>query len=152
MRRTLLPLTVLSSMLVSACLDPKGASLSRMDERPPTVKESSPVPLTGAAAAVPSNATFSVTFSEEMEPRSLRGGVQLYKGNVPVTLRFTLPTPEPGTPGVDRGDIPYALQFIPDPPGLDPNTRHTLLFSTILTDLEGNPLEQEVRLTFQTAP
>src|SRR4051794_5384839 len=99
-------LVLVVSALATGCLDPAGAYLSKMDERPPSVVSSTPVELTGVATAIPKDAQFSVTFSEEMERRSLKGGIQLFRGNVPVDLTFTLPPAEPGLPGVDRGDVP----------------------------------------------
>jgi hypothetical protein len=141
-----------AAVLGSGCLEPAGSYLSRMDTSPPRVVSSTPVELTGIPGAVGKDAQFNVTFSEDMEPRSLRGGIQLFRGNAPIELVFTLPPAEPGADDVDRGDVPYTVTFVPELGPLEGAARHTLVYSTILTDSQGNALETEARLTFTTAP
>jgi hypothetical protein len=136
----------------TGCLEPHGAYLAKMDELPPTVVSSSPVPLTGAAPAVALAERFLVTFSELMEPRSLRGGIQLFQGTSQVALTLTLPTPDPLEDGIDRGDQPYEVGFAPTSGVLQANRRHTVVYSTVITDTEGNALANEVRISFMTQP
>jgi hypothetical protein len=145
-------LWLLAGMCVLGCLEPRAPYLTRMDTQPPTVTQSAPVPLTGATGPVPRNEPFTVTFSEKMDSRSLIGGIQLFRVNAPVELVYTLPLPGPTEDDIDVGDVPYVVGFTPALGQLDANLRHTLVYSTILTDTEGNPLQQEIRLTFTTAP
>jgi len=144
-------LVVFASSLASGCLDPKGAYLSTMDTVPPRVVSSTPITLGGVTGTIPTDSEYRVTFSEAMEPRSLRGGIQLFQANAPIELEFGLPPSEPGNPEVDRGDVEYTVTYKAKV-ALEPATRHTLVYSTILTDTEGLPLETETRITFVTDP
>lgn len=124
------------ALLSTACLDPGRAPLETKDSVPPTLVSTDPP----AGSTLDTTATIQVTFSEHMDPRSLRPGLFLMAGDTPVATSLEIP-PEPvDTPdAVQQTDVAYTVRVSGTQP-LHPNTSYTLVFDPVLTDTEGNPI------------
>jgi len=144
MRRLLLTCAALS---LTGCLDPDESVLAVRDEDPPEVQSTEPV----ANAEVAPNGTLRVTFSELMDERTLRPGIAVFSGRDEVNLRITVPATPDFDRDVERGDIPYTVTVNSGSGSFTANTTYTLVLRTLLTDYEGNPLPEEVRVLFRTS-
>lgn len=130
----------------AACLEPGDPFLAARDTDPPDVVSTEP----SAGGTVPVDGSLEVLFSEAMDARTLRPGIAVFEGRVEVPLRLTVP---PGLEeDVERGDVPYPVAVSAEAGAFEPGTAYTLVLRTSLTDSEGNPLTQEVRVPFRTAP
>lgn len=82
-----------------------------------------------------------VVFSEPIDPGTLTPtAVQLLEDGTPITGMLGL---VPGSP--------FAAQFVPSVP-LAPSTTYELVVTREIRDLDGDPLEAEVRVEFTTQP
>jgi hypothetical protein len=142
MRRLLL----MGLLGTTACLEPGEPFLSARDSDPPEVVSTEP----GAGGTVASDGTLQILFSEMMDVRTLRPGIAVFESRTEVPLKLMVP------PDVDedieRGDVPYTVTVSAESGAFSPGTAYTLVMRTTLTDSEGNPLQQEVRVPFRTAP
>jgi hypothetical protein len=130
----------------AACLEPGDPFLATRDTDPPDVLSTEP----SAGGTVPVDGSLEVLFSETMDVRTLRPGVAVFEGRVEVPLRLTVPPDR--DEDVERGDVPYTVTVSAEAGAFAPGTAYTLVLRTSLTDFEGNPLTQEVRVPFRTAP
>jgi len=144
MRRLLLTCAALS---LTGCLDPDESVLAVRDEDPPEVQSTEPT----ANAEVAPNGTLRITFSELMDERTLRPGIAVFSGRNEVNLRITVPATPDFDRDVERGDIPYTVTVNAASGSFTANTTYTLVLRTLLTDYEGNPLPEEVRVLFRTS-
>ena len=132
----------------SACLEPGEPFLAARDTDPPDMVSTEP----GPGGTVPPDGTLQILFSEPMDVRTLRPGLAVFMGRAEVPLRLTVP-PVSGVAGdIERGDVPYTVTVSAEAGPFERGTAYTLVLRTSLTDLEGNPLPQEVRVPFRTAP
>lgn len=145
MRRLLLACAAVS---LSGCLEPGDPVLAVRDTDPPEVV--SPTP--GDTVEVASDGTLAITFSELMDERTLRPGIAVYAGRDEVALRVELPPPSGVDEDIEIGDIPYTVTVSASTGTFAPNTPYTLVLRESLTDYEGNPLPEEVRVSFRTGP
>jgi hypothetical protein len=143
MRRLLLTCAALS---LTGCLEPNDAVLAARDEDPPEVESTEPA----AGAEMAANGTLRITFSELMDERTLRPGIAVFSGRDEVNLRITVPLTPDFDRDVERGDIPYTVSVNAASGSFTANTTYTLVLRTLLTDYEGNPLPEEVRVLFRT--
>lgn len=130
----------------AACLEPGDPFLAARDTDPPDVVSTEP----SAGGTLPVGGSLEVLFSEAMDARTLRPGIAVFQGRVEVPLRLTVPADR--DEDVERGDVPYPVTVSPEAGAFEPGTAYTLVLRTSLTDSEGNPLTQEVRVPFRTAP
>ena len=143
MRRLLLACAALS---LTGCLDPGDPVLAVRDVDPPSVDATEP----GANAEVAANGTLRITFSELMDERTLRPGIAVFLGRDEVPLRITVPPTPEFDRDVERGDVPYTVSVNAESGSFRANSSYTLVLRTLLTDYEGNPLPEEVRVLFRT--
>jgi hypothetical protein len=141
-------LTACAFLSLVGCLEPGDPLLAVRDTDPPEIQSTDPAP----NAEIASDGTLEITFSESMDVRTLRPGIAVFTGRDEVPLRITVPAPQAGEEDVERGDFAYRVQVNADAGALTPNASHTLVLRTILTDYEGNPLIEEVRIPFRTGP
>jgi hypothetical protein len=132
----------------AACLEPGDPFLAARDTDPPDVVSTEP----SAGGAVPANGTLEILFSETMDVRTLRPGISVFEGRVEVPLKLTVPPGADMGEDLERGDVPYTVTVGTETGAFAPGTAYTLVLRTSLTDQEGNPLAQEVRVPFRTAP
>ncbi|MFL5358760.1 Ig-like domain-containing protein [Archangium sp.] len=130
----------------AACLEPGEPFLATRDTDPPDVVSTEP----SAGGTLPVGGSLEVLFSEAMDERTLRPGIAVFEGRVEVPLRLTVPADR--DEDVERGDVPYTVTVSAEAGAFEPGTAYTLVLRTSLTDSEGNPLAQEVRVPFRTAP
>lgn len=140
-------LTACAFLSLAGCLDPGDPVLGVRDTNPPKVV--SPVP--GEAVQIASNGTLEITFSEFMDVRTLRPGITVLASSGEVPLTITVPAPTEGD-DIEHGDIPYTVKATATSGAFSPNASYTLVLRTILSDYEGNPLPEEVRVLFRTGP
>jgi hypothetical protein len=130
-----------------ACLEPGDAIYSLRDTDPPEVLSTTPV----AGGTVAPGGTLRITFSETMDPRTLRPGIAVFTGRDEVALTVAAPAVSDVDADVERGDRPYTVEATAAAGSpLQPATAYTLVLRDSLTDLEGNPLTGEVRVAFRT--
>lgn len=132
----------------AACLEPGDPILAARDTDPPDVVSTEPSP----GGTVPANGTLEILFSETMDVRTLRPGISVFEGRVEVPLKLTVPPAPDVGEDIERGDVPYPVTVGTEAGTFTPGTAYTLVLRTSLTDQEGNPLAQEVRVPFRTAP
>jgi Bacterial Ig-like domain len=132
----------------AACLEPGEPFLAARDTDPPDVVSTEP----SAGGTVPANGTLEILFSETMDVRTLRPGIAVFEGRVEVPLKLTVPPGSDVGEDVERGDVPYTVTVGTEAGAFAPGTAYTLVLRTSLTDQEGNPLAQEVRVPFRTVP
>jgi hypothetical protein len=130
----------------AACLEPGEPFLAARDTDPPDVVSTEP----SAGGTLPVGGSLEVLFSEAMDERTLRPGIAVFEGRVEVPLRLTVPADR--DENVERGDVPYTVTVSAEAGAFEPGTAYTLVLRSSLTDSEGNPLTQEVRVPFRTAP
>jgi hypothetical protein len=140
-------LTACALLSLSGCLDPGDPLLAVRDTDPPKVESTNPE----AGGTIASDATLEITFSEFMDVRTLRPGIAVFSGRDEVALRITVPAPAEGDEDVERGDIPYTVMVNTEAGAFNANSSYTLVLRTVLTDYEGNPLTEEVRVPFSTS-
>lgn len=148
----------LSAALAAGCLWPGGPTYPERDVTPPRVLQT--VPAANQQIAV--TAGLSAIFSEPLDPRSVVPGITLYDqsgGQYPLDLSIPARTTPPAVDVPDAvvsadGGISGGWTVLIQPRAPLPAGRAdlTLLFRTLLTDEEGNPLDPDVRVTFSTAP
>jgi hypothetical protein len=131
----------------SACLEPGEPFLATADTDPPDVVSTEP----GPGGTVSATGTLQILFSERMEPRTLRPGIAVFLGRAEVPLTVQVP-PETDGDEVERGDVPSTITVSAESGAFSPGTAYTLVLRTLLTDTQGNPLAQEVRVPFRTEP
>ncbi len=136
---------MLATLTCLGCLDPRSGVTAFKDTVAPSVVQTSPA----AGQTIPRNATISVTFSESMDPRSVATGIGVVRGSTEVPLIITLPAIDP-TESAQVMDSAYTVMVKPASGTLDGSAAYTLVLRTLLTDLAGNPLPQEVRISFFT--
>ncbi|ATB33067.1 Ig-like domain-containing protein [Melittangium boletus] len=132
----------------AGCLEPGDPFLSAADTKPPEVVSTEP----GPGGTVSARGTVQILFSERMETRTLRPGIAVFEGRVEVPLTVTAPPELEGEDGVERGDVPSTITVSAEAGSFTPGTAYTLVLRTLLTDSQGNPLAQEVRVPFRTEP
>jgi Big-like domain-containing protein len=130
----------------AACLEPGDPLLAARDTDPPDVLSTEP----SAGGTLLAGGSLEVLFSETMDERTLRPGIAVFEGRVEVPLKLTVPADR--DEDVERGDVPYTVTVSAEAGAFEPGTAYTLVLRTSLTDSEGNPLTQEVRVPFRTAP
>lgn len=130
----------------AACLEPGDPFLAARDTDPPDVVSTEP----SAGGTLLAGGSLEVLFSETMDERTLRPGIAIFEGRVEVPLRLTVPADRDAN--VENGDVPYTVTVSAEAGTFEPGTAYTLVLRTTLTDFEGNPLTQEVRVPFRTAP
>lgn len=130
----------------AACLDPGEPFLAERDTDPPDVLSTDP----SAGGTLLAGDSLEVLFSETMDERTLRPGIAVFEGRVEVPLKLTVPADRDDN--VEHGDVPYAVTVRAEAGAFEPGTAYTLVLRTSLTDSEGNPLTQELRVPFRTAP
>jgi hypothetical protein len=140
-------LTACALLSLSGCLDPGDPLLAVRDTDPPEVESTNPE----AGGTIAPDATLEITFSEFMDVRTLRPEIAVFSGRDEVALRITVPAPSEGDEDVERGDLPYTIMVNADAGTFEANTSYTLVLRTVLTDYEGNPLTEEVRVPFSTS-
>ncbi|WP_375773203.1 Ig-like domain-containing protein [Archangium gephyra] len=132
----------------AACLEPGDPFLAARDTDPPDVVSTEP----SAGGTLPASGTLEILFSESMDVRTLRPGIAVFEGRVEVPLKLTVPPGSGVDEDIERGDVPYTVTVGTEAGAFVPGTAYTLVLRTSLTDQEGNPLGQEVRVPFRTAP
>ncbi|WP_223753780.1 Ig-like domain-containing protein [Myxococcus sp. RHSTA-1-4] len=104
-----------------------------------------------AGGTVAPDGTLRITFSETMDPSTLRPGIAVFAGRDEVALTLTAPAVPELEEDVERGDVPYTVEATAaEGSALQPGTSYTLVLRDSLLDLEGNPLTAEVRVAFRT--
>ncbi|HYO66172.1 MAG TPA: Ig-like domain-containing protein [Archangium sp.] len=144
MRRLLL----VSLLGCAGCLEPGDPFLAERDTDPPDVVSTEP----SAGGTLPVNGTLEILFSESMDVRTLRPGIAVFEGRVELPLKLTVPPGSDVGENIERGDVPYTVTVGAETGAFMPGTAYTLVLRTSLTDQEGNPLGQEVRVPFRTSP
>ena len=132
----------------AACLEPGDPFLAARDTDPPDVVSTEP----SAGGTLAANGPLEILFSESMDVRTLRPGIAVFEGRVEVPLKLTVPPGSGVDENIERGDVPYTVTVGTETGAFVPGTAYTLVLRTSLTDQEGNPLGQEVRVPFRTAP
>jgi hypothetical protein len=111
-------------------------TLTVPEERPPLVVRTDPPK---GRTDVAFSARPLVIFTEPIDSSSLdEASVQLLRDGTPLTARVDL-VPE----------SPFAARVVPDSP-LEPSTTYELVVTTAVRDLDGDALENDVRVTFTT--
>lgn len=130
--------------LLFACLAVDRPVLATKDLDPPEFLEADPA----AGSTIGREDPIFLTFSERMDPRSLRPGIWLLEeGRTPVPVVVELPEEAIEVPdAVEQTDVPYTIRVRPEQP-LEPSTDYTLVLGgpsvggdSVLTDTEGNLL------------
>ncbi|HVE83371.1 MAG TPA: Ig-like domain-containing protein [Myxococcales bacterium] len=143
---------------LSGCLWTGGPVYPERDTTPPRVL--STVPL--ANQQILATDRLTAVFSEPLDPRSVVPGITIYdQASGQYALDVTIPA-RTVPPAVDVPDAVvdadggisggWTVRLQPREPLPAGRADLTLLLRTLLTDEEGNPLEQDVRVTFSTAP
>ena len=132
----------------AACLEPGEPFLAAADTDPPDVVSTEP----GPGGTVSATGTLQILFSERMEPRTLRPGIAVFQGRAEVPLTVQVPPEPDGGDEVERGDVPSTITVSAESGAFARGTAYTLVLRTLLTDTQGNPLSQEVRVPFRTEP
>jgi hypothetical protein len=155
-----------SLLAICACLDHSGAFLGRKDTAPPdlvsvcsSAAAAADAGADGGALDGGSNCTLPltlartdglvVTFSKTMDSRSLFQGIAVLRGaeNVPISLSFQ---PSEEFPESAQGiSSPYSVSVAAASGRFDAYPEYTLLLSTSLSDIAGNPLAAEKRTNFK---
>lgn len=129
------------------CLVAGDSPLPQRDKSPPAIRETLPPDLGQIARSQP----IRIIFSEPMDPRSIRPGINLYLGRDPVPLNLEIPPP-----GLDPDPVaiaqPWEVTGSSTGGLLAPDSTYTLFLRTVLTDTAGNPIEREEKITFFTLP
>lgn len=153
-RAILLALLGAGALASAACLDPGDPVLAPLDTSSPRLVSTDP-PEGGIIDRVQG---IAVTFSERMDPRSLRPGLSLLQGPDRIAATVLRPADPADLPlAVQQTDEPYTVRVRGEQPLL-PNTGYTLVFDPVLTDSEGNPLQapdggtESFALGFRTGP
>lgn len=142
----------------TGCLAPGGPVYPERDTTPPRVL--STIPTANQQLAV--TAGLTAVFSEPLDPRSVVPGITLYDqsgGQYAMDLSIPDRTAPPAVDVPDAVVLPdggisggWTVLMQPREPLPAGRADLTLLFRTLLTDEEGNPLDRDVRVTFSTAP
>jgi hypothetical protein len=131
----------------AGCMVAGDSPLSPRDNAPPTIRETLPPDL----GQIPRNQPIKIIFSEPMDPRSIRPGINLYLGKEQVPLQLEIPPP-----GLDPDPVaiaqPWEVTGRPTGGLLASDSTYTLFLRTVLTDTAGNPLDREEKITFFTSP
>lgn len=145
-------------LLLLSCLAPGDPVYPRRDSTPPRVLKTDPA----AGQQLATTSGLSAVFSEPLDPRSVVPGITLYdQSGAQYAMDLSIPA-RTAPPAVDvpdavelpDGGISGGWTVLMHPRAALPAGRAdlTLLFRTLLTDEEGNPLDPDVRVTFSTAP
>lgn len=127
---------LVSSVLLCACLDPHRPYLATRDSNPPQLLEITPQP----GGTIEPSGYLELTFSEAMDPRSLRPGLYIVRGNERIPTAVLIPEPREDFPQASQQvDIAYPVRVQGVEP-LEPNTSYALVFDEVLTDTAGNQL------------
>ena len=135
------------------CLEPGGPYLEKLAQSAPTVISINPAE-TGdpPARRLPQGQRLVITFSEEMDPHSLVGGISVLLGRTEIPIQvYTLTTPATRYEGTQT---PYEVQVGPGE-GMrqfDQDSSYSLLLRTLLLDAEGNPVSAEQTVPFRVVP
>jgi hypothetical protein len=136
-------------LALSACLDPGPPVLPKADGIPPFVQSTNPpFAVDGGVASIPQPNPLIVTFNEQLDPRSVRAGLFLVRGEDQVATRIEVPQPD-FSPA--DNDVPYDVQVFPEE-ALTPGVVYVLVVSTLVMDAQGNPMAEEVRFSYQVGP
>jgi hypothetical protein len=149
---------LLPFLLLTGCLSPGGPVYPERDTTPPRVL--STIPSANQQIAV--TAGLLAVFSEPLDPRTVVPGITLYdQSGAQYAMDLSIPA-RTAPPSIDvpdavvlpDGGITGGWTVLMHPQQSLPAGRAdlTLLFRTLLTDEEGNPLDRDVRVTFSTAP
>jgi len=82
----------------------------------------------------------------------LRPGIAVFEGRAEVPLEVLVPAEPEGQDDLERGDVPSTVTVRASAGAFTPGTAYTLVLRTLLTDTQGNPLAQEVRVPFRSEP
>jgi len=151
-------LPLLAALVAGGCLWPGGPVYPERDVTPPRVLQT--LPAANEQIAVTSG--LIAIISEPLDPRSVVPGITLYdQGGAQYPMDISIPA-RTAPPSVDLPDavvLPdggisggWTVLMQPRDPLPAGRADLTLLFRTLLTDEEGNPLERDIRVTFSTAP
>lgn len=150
MRRAALAMACAAA--ASGCLVPGDPLLAVRDEDPPEFLAVEPL----GDAPISLTQRFLVTFSERMDPESLRPGILLRQGERRHPLQIVRPRHE-SPDAAEQADLPYTVLVRPETE-LQPGTLYRLVLTDVLTDTAGNPLEitgvdpDEMSFPFETTP
>lgn len=141
MRRGLLA-ALLGVAAGAGCLVPGASPLSALDTQPPVLLEiQPPVETDGGYIRLPAAATLSLTFSEPMDPSSLRPGIVFRTRGVEQPLNIL--APETGGGVADR-DVPWTVRLQSgSSTGAFPDSNQVysrLVLRTLLLDAQGNAI------------
>ncbi|HEY8212441.1 MAG TPA: Ig-like domain-containing protein [Myxococcaceae bacterium] len=152
--KRLVPIAV---AVTAGCLSPGGPVYPERDTTPPQVL--STIPAANQQIAV--TAGLVAVFSEPLDPRSVVPGITLYdQSGGQYAMDISIPA-RTAPPAVDVPDAVvsdagisggWTVLMHPREPLPAGRADLTILFRTLLTDEEGNPLDRDVRVTFSTAP
>lgn len=143
---------LLAAACLSGCLEPGDPWLSARDLDPPEFLSVDPP----EGSPIARTAEILVTFSERMDPASLRPGILLRVGERrhPVVIVY----PVPDTPdAVEQQDRPWTVSVTPETP-LWGDTVHHLVLQDVLTDTAGNRFAPdgisggELTIEYRTTP
>jgi len=151
-------LKLLPLLLLSGCLAPGDPVYPKRDTTPPLVLRTDPA----AGQQIAITSSLSAVFSEPLDPRTVVPGVILYDqfgAQYPMDISIPARTDPPAVDVPDAVVLPdggisggWTMLMKPRAPLPAGRADLTLLFRTLLTDEEGNPLDPDVRVTFSTAP
>jgi len=136
-------------VFLAGCLEHGDPYLAREDATAPTVTAT--VPASGAANFV-RDAELEVTFSEFMDPLTLSPGIEISQGQERLVVAVTIPADSDNSGDYNPVESPYRVRLRPRDGALETGTSYVLVLRTLLTDTEGNPLAEEVRVPFTTGP
>lgn len=140
------------ALLQAACLQPGAPYLSELDSTPPQVLSTRPaLRPDGGVSTLASSAVIEVTFSEAMDPRSVRPGINVTQDarceGLEEPLLITVPPPSPTTP--EDLDEPYTVRAVPMKGEFKAGATYGLALRTLLADAQGNPLAEPLCIPFE---
>ncbi len=141
----------LALLAAPGCLDHGSPYLAFEDQERPRVLNTRPTRRDAGVETIGKTTEIEVGFSEQMDPTSLKPGIVVLRRGEEVPLLFSVIEELPAD-GLDRGDIPFSITAKPTTGSFAPNEPHTLVLRTLLTDTEGNPVDEEIRVNFQSGP
>jgi hypothetical protein len=142
----------------AGCLEPgERAYYPERDTTPPRILATYPV----AGGTIGPESALLVTFSEALDTRSLVPGITIYdqfQVQYPLLVGYPVRTEPPALDGPtgyldpDAGVINgWEVTLRPRNPLPGSRSDLTLLVRTLISDEEGNPLPEELRVTFSTS-
>ena len=140
MKRALL----LFPLALSACLDPGNPVYLKKDTTAPRILSVTPALFAPDAGTLTLQAgqAIDLTFSEEMDPTSLRPGIAIRKTQSKEELPLNIQAPALLTDNENDSDLAWSVK-ISAGQGTFQSGIHSLTVRTLLIDLQGNPLAAE---------